>query len=81
MREPAKATPTQGISSEFYVPSTAQGHPRTNHTFTTTPYQVETQVTITQVKRRHTVLPVLHTTQSIANVTKPKRLANLNIYI
>ena len=78
MREPAKATPTQGVSSEFYVPSMAQGHPRTNHTFTTTPYQVETQVTITQVKRRHTVL---HTTQSTANKTKPKRLANLNIYI
>ena len=50
------------------MPSTAQDHIRTKHTFTVTPYQVLTKGTRTQAKNWFTALC---TTQQIANTNKP----------
>ena len=62
---------------DFYIPSTIQGHLRTNHTFTVTLYQGKTKSHLnTNLKKKEKKKgkikqpSILDRTQSIANITR-----------
>ena len=66
--DPSAAKATHTFTMTPQATHTFTVTPQATHTFAVTPHQVETQVT--NIK---SWLTVLHTTQSIANTTKPKQ--------